>query len=84
MPLFRLFHVADAGNLGGGMLSNFAASLSFSAALPFFEELRMRLRLNRRSLDSVTGGSPSTKPGFSSIFGVCSVKLGALGPLGFE
>jgi hypothetical protein len=52
----RLFHVADAGSLGGGMLLYLAGSVSVSAFC-VFELLRSRATLSRsrsEELDAVT------------------------------
>lgn len=74
--------MAEAGSLGGGILSYLGASTSFTATSRGFDELRMRFKLNFRLIaDAEKENSVSTGLNFSSTFGVIE-KLGARGPLG--
>ena len=75
-----LFHVADAGSFGGGILSYFDVSTSFSTISWTLFSLRFRLNF-RLNTDVEFDDSCCVGVAFASGLGPTE-KLGALGPLG--
>src|SRR5205809_3658546 len=84
----KLFQVADAGSLGGGMLSYFARSVCVGAATCVLELLRFRVRLgllHKVEVDTVLSGSvsPDSSPNGPEFKGKAEDWVWGRGPVNF-